>query len=167
VEKLLLREKLLGDGFAVRGYSTPRRLALIADGVLVQQSDQNEELIGPSVKIAFKDGQPTPAAIAFAKKAGLDVSATTTVTNSKGEYIAARVTRKGRAAADVLTTGLPKEIASIDWPKSMYWRPGKPERFVRPVKWLLALLGTGVVPVSFAGYVAGNVTYGHRVLAGA
>ena len=69
VEKLLLREKLVGDGFAVRGYSTPRRLAVIADGVLTRQSDQDEELIGPSVKIAFKDGQPTPAAIAFAKKA--------------------------------------------------------------------------------------------------
>ena len=166
IEKLLLREKLAGDGFAVRGYSTPRRLAVIAEGVLSRQSDQDEELVGPSVKIAFKDGQPTPAAIAFAKKAGLDVSATTTVTNNKGEYIAARVTRKGRAAADVLTAGLPKEIASIDWPKSMYWRPGKPERFVRPVKWLLALLDGEVVPVEFAGVRAGHVTYGHRILHG-
>jgi glycyl-tRNA synthetase beta chain len=166
VEKLLLREKLVGDGFATRGYSTPRRLAVIADGVLARQSDQDEELVGPSVKIAFKDGQPTPAAIAFAKKAGIDVSATTTVTNNKGEYIAARVTRKGRAAADVLTAGLPKEIANIDWPKSMYWRPGKPERFVRPVKWLLALLDGEIVPVEFAGVRAGHVTYGHRILHG-
>jgi glycyl-tRNA synthetase beta chain len=166
VEELLRREKLADDGFAVRGYSTPRRLAVIVDGVLAQQSDQEEELVGPSVKIAFKDGQPTPAAIAFAKKAGIDVSATTTVTNSKGEYIAARVTRKGRAAADVLTAGLPKEIASIYWAKSMYWRPGKPERFVRPMKWLLALLDQEVVPVEFAGVRAGYVTYGHRILHG-
>ena len=166
VEELLRRENLAGDGFAVRSYSTPRRLAVVVDGVLAQQSDRQEELVGPSLKVAFKDGQPTAAAVAFAKKAGVEISATTTVTNSKGEYIAALVTRKGQAAADVLTAALPKEIAGIYWAKSMYWRAGKPERFVRPVKWLLALLDGAVVPVEFAGVLAGDVTYGHRILHG-
>jgi len=73
---------------------------------------------------------------------------------------------QGARGADVLTTGLPKEIASIDWPKSMYWRPGKPERFARPVKWLVALLDGEVVPVEFAGVRAGHVTYGHPILHG-
>ncbi len=166
VEELLRRENLAGSGFAVNNYSTPRRLAVAVEGVLAAQSDHEEELIGPAMKIAFKDGQPTPAALAFAKKAGIDLSATITVTNSKGEYIAARVIRKGRPAADVLTGGLPKEIAGVYWPKSMYWRAGKPERFVRPLKWLLALLDDEVVPLEFAGVRAGGVTYGHRILHG-
>ncbi len=110
---------------------------------------------------------PTPAAVAFAKKAGVAVEELKTVETPKGEYLAATSVKAGRAAAEVLAAELPKELAGIYWAKNMYWRPGKPERFVRPVRWLLALLGDQVVPVSFAGYEAGTVSYGHRVLAGA
>jgi glycyl-tRNA synthetase beta chain len=74
--------------------------------------------------------------------------------------------KAGRAAAEVIAEELPKELAGIYWAKNMYWRPGKPERFVRPVRWLLALLGGVVVPVEFGGKTAGNWTRGHRVLAG-
>ncbi len=66
----------------------------------------------------------------------------------------------------MIAAELPKELAGIYWAKNMYWRPGKPERFVRPVRWMVALLGSEVVPVSFGGYEAGVVTYGHRVLFG-
>jgi len=86
------------------------------------------------------------------------------VTNPKGEYLAASVTRKGRQAAEILAEAVPKEIAAIYWPKSMYWRPGKPERFVRPVRWLVAILGDQVVPMEFGGAKAGKQTYGHRIL---
>ncbi len=84
----------------------------------------------------------------------------------KGEYLAATAVRAGRGAAEVIAAELPKELAGIYWAKNMYWRPGKPERFVRPVRWMVALLGGEVVPVGFGGYVAGKVTYGHRVLFG-
>jgi glycyl-tRNA synthetase beta chain len=116
------------------------------------------------VKIAYKDGVPTPAAVAFAKKAGVAVEALKTVSTSKGEYLAATTVKAGRAAAEVIAAELPKELAGIYWAKNMYWRAAKPERFVRPVRWMLALLGSDVVPVQFAGKSAANVTYGHRVL---
>ena len=96
----------------------------------------------------------------------MDVSELRIVTNAKGEYCAATYVKAGRSALDVIAEELPKEIAAIYWAKNMYWRAGRPERFVRPVRWLLALLGDQVVPVSFGGYTAGRVTYGHRVLFG-
>jgi glycyl-tRNA synthetase beta chain len=118
------------------------------------------------VKIAFKDGAPTAAAMAFAKKAGVEVAALKTVTTAKGEYIAATSVKAGREAAEVIAEELPKELAGVYWAKNMTWRPGRPERFVRPVRWLLALLGEVVVPVEFGGKTAGRTTRGHRVLAG-
>ncbi len=165
VEKMLTRENLLSSP-SVRSYSTPRRLAVLVEGVLAQQPDTQEELVGPSLKVAYKDGAPTGAAVAFAKKAGVEVSALQTITNAKGEYIGATVERKGRPAAEVLAEMLPREMTALYWGKSMYWRAGKPERFVRPLRWLLALLDGEVVPLEFAGIKAGGVSYGHRVLHG-
>jgi glycyl-tRNA synthetase beta chain len=164
---LLERERLVAANVAVKSFSTPRRLAVWVADVAERQEDISEELLGPSAKIAFKDGIATPAAVAFAKKAGVAVEDLKTVETPKGEYLAATSVKPGRSASEVIAAELPKELAQIYWAKNMYWRPGKPERFVRPVRWLLALLGNQVVPVSFAGYEAGNVTYGHRVLAGA
>jgi len=119
---------------------------------------------GPAVKIAFKDGKPTPAAEAFARKSGVAVADLKTITTLKGEYLAATIVKKGRSAAQVIASELPKEIAAIYWAKNMYWRPGKPERFVRPVMWIACLLGETVVPLEFAGKTAGRASYGHRVL---
>jgi glycyl-tRNA synthetase beta chain len=144
--------------------ATPRRLALVVPGVAATQPDVTERLTGPATKVAYKDGQPTPAAHAFAKKAGVDVSQLQTVTTPKGEYLTASVTNKGKPAAQVLAELLPKEIASIYWPKNMYWRAGKPERFVRPVRWIVALLDGEVIPLEFAGIKAGNQSRGHRIL---
>jgi glycyl-tRNA synthetase beta chain len=123
-----------------------------------------EQLSGPATKVAYKDGQPTPAAHAFAKKAGVDVAQLKTVTTPKGEYLTATVTNKGKPAAQVLAELLPKEVASIYWPKNMYWRAGKPERFVRPVRWIVAMLDGEVVPLEFAGIKAGKQSRGHRIL---
>ena len=165
-EDLLGRERLLGESATVESYSTPRRLAVLVRGVLPRQLDTAEELLGPPVKAAFRDGKPTAAAEAFAKKACVDIALLRTVTNAKGEYLAATANRLGRSFAEVVTGALPGEIAAVYWAKSMYWRPGKPERFVRPVQWLLALLDEDIVPVEWAGASAGRVTYGHRVLQG-
>jgi glycyl-tRNA synthetase beta chain len=166
VVKMLERERLVRSGAEVKSFATPRRLAVWVKDVAARQEDVAEELVGPSVKVAYKDGVATPAAVAFAKKAGVSVEELKTVTNAKGEYLAATAVKAGRPAADVIAVEMPKEVAGIYWAKNMYWRPGKPERFVRPVRWMVAMLGAGVVPVSFGGYEAGAVTYGHRVLFG-
>jgi glycyl-tRNA synthetase beta chain len=166
VHTLLSRENLLAAESTVASFSTPRRLAVKVSGILSQQRDVEELLTGPASSIAFKNGEATPAAHAFAKKAGVEVSALTRTTSAKGEYVTANVLRKGQSAAPVLKAQLPKELAAVYWPKNMYWREGKPERFVRPLRWLLALLDDQVVEMEFAGTIASNKTYGHRVLHG-
>jgi glycyl-tRNA synthetase beta chain len=166
VVKMLERERLVRSGAEVKTFATPRRLAIWVKDVAARQEDVAEELVGPSVKVAYKEGVPTAAAVAFAKKAGLSVEELKTVTNAKGEYLAATSVKSGRSAPEVIASEMPKELAGIYWAKNMYWRPGKPERFVRPVRWMLAMLGAQVVPVTFGGYEAGAVTYGHRVLFG-
>jgi glycyl-tRNA synthetase beta chain len=166
VHDLLTRERLLGPAGKLTTYSTPRRLAVVVEDVLASQADTEEQLTGPSWKVAFKDGAPTAAAEAFAKKAGVAVSALANVTTPKGEYVGATVKRAGRAAAELLAGELPKEVLAIYWAKNMYWRAGKPERFVRPVRWLVALLDSNVVPLEIAGIQAGNVSRGHRILHG-
>ncbi|HTZ59307.1 MAG TPA: glycine--tRNA ligase subunit beta [Acidobacteriaceae bacterium] len=166
IEETLTRQRLLGLPARVSSYSTPRRLAVRVEGVLAQQPDVEEQLTGPSWKAAFPGGEPGPAAQAFAKKAGVPVTALEKITTPKGEYAAATVHRPGQSAATVLTESLPAEISALTWPKTMYWRPNKPERFVRPLRWLLCLLDETVVPLQFAGISAGHVSYGHRVLHG-
>ena len=166
VVKMLERERLVRSGSVAKSFATPRRLAVWVKDVVELQEDVAEELVGPSVKVAYKDGVATSAAVAFAKKAGVDVVALKTITNAKGEYLAATSVKAGRGAAEVIAAEMPKELAGIYWAKNMYWRAGRPERFVRPVRWMVAMLGGETVPVEFGGYVAGNVTYGHRVLFG-
>ena len=139
---------------------------MLAQGVLARQADTEENLTGPSWSVAFKDGAPTKAAEAFAKKAGVHVSALTNVTTAKGEYVGATVQRPGRATAEILAAELPKEVLSLYWAKNMYWRAGKPERFVRPVRWVVALLDSDIAPVEIAGIAAGNQSRGHRILHG-
>jgi glycyl-tRNA synthetase beta chain len=133
VATLLARERLAGG--EVTHFDTPRRLTVLASGIAASQADVVEQVNGPSVAVAYQDGRPTPAAHAFAKKAGVDVEHLEKITTAKGEYLAAKVTKKGRGAGEILAEGLPKELSAIYWPKNMYWRkPG--ERFVRPVRWL-------------------------------
>src|SRR5579872_5129375 len=163
VHKLLERERLSAKGESL-SFDSPRRLAVLASGIPESQPDVTEQVTGPSANVAFKDGQPTPAAHAFARKAGVDVSQLERTTTSKGEYLTAKISKKGRLAREVLSELLPKEINAIYWPKNMYWRrPG--EKFVRPVRWLVALLDSEVIPLKFDGIRAGNESRGHRILA--
>jgi len=163
VTKLLGRERL-SSAAAVTSLDTPRRLAVLAYGIPAAQPDMTEQLTGPSVSVAFKDGQPTSAATSFAKRAGVDVADLKRIPTAKGEYLGATITRKGRTASEVLGALLPKEINSISWPKHMYWRE-KSELFVRPVRWLVAMLDGEVIPLNFDGVSAGNCSRGHRILA--
>ncbi len=163
VAKLLFDQGLLPATAKVPTMSTPRRLTVWANGIFAAQPDVTEQINGPSVQVAYKDGQPTPAAHAFAKKAGVDVAQLKTITTPKGEYLSAHATRKGRSAAEILAENLPKEISAIYWPKNMYWR--KPnERFVRPVRWLVAMLDEETIPLEFDGIWAGKTSRGHRIL---
>ena len=160
---LLVRERL-AETPAVEAFSTPRRLAVLVRGVAEQQADLREQLTGPSLRVAYKDGVPTPAAEAFARKAGIAVESLEKVTTAKGDYLAATVLKKGRTASEILAESLPKEITGIYWAKSMYWRGKAAERFVRPVRWLVSLLDEEVVPVEFGGISAGQISQGHRIL---
>jgi glycyl-tRNA synthetase beta chain len=163
VGELLERERLTASG-ELHLLDTPRRLSIQAPGIPAAQPDVTEQITGPAVAVAFRDGQPAPAAHAFAKKAGIQVTDLGRITTPKGEYLCAKVTKKGRAASDILAELLPKEIASIYWPKSMYWR--KPnERFVRPVRWLVAMIDDQVLSLEFGGVRAGRESRGHRILA--
>jgi glycyl-tRNA synthetase beta chain len=161
VGALLARERLAGGEIAT--LTTPRRLALMATAIASAQADVVEQANGPSVNVAYKDGQPTPAAIAFAKKAGVEVGQLEKVSTPKGEYVSAKVTKKGRSASEILAELLPKEIAGLYWPKNMYWRKTN-QRFVRPVRWLVAMLDDEVIPLEFDGIRAGKSSRGHRIL---
>jgi glycyl-tRNA synthetase beta chain len=166
VTELLKRERLKVNGAKVATYSTPRRLAVLAEGVQAKQADTEKVVMGPSWKIAFKDDEPTAAGEAFAKKAGVEVSDLKKIETSKGEYVGASVKLTGRTASEILIAELPKEVLGLYWAKNMYWRAAKPERFVRPVRWVVAMLDSEVVPAEIAGIAAGNASRGHRVLSG-
>src|SRR3954471_1199951 len=159
---LLQRERLDPAG-NITHLDTARRLAVIASGLPAAQADVTEQVTGPSTQVAYKDGQPTPAAHAFAKKIGVEVSRLEKVSTPKGEYLAATVNRKGRTTGEILAEYLPKEIASIYWPKNMYWRK-RGEVFVRPLRWLVAMLDEQVVPLEVFGVAAGSTSRGHRII---
>src|SRR5437870_7413896 len=162
VHTLLNRERLNAKD-TMTYFDTPRRLAVLAPGIPAAQADISEQITGPAVTVAFKDGQPTPAAHAFAKKSGMHISQLDRISTPKGDYLSARITKKGRAAREILSEFLPKEINSIYWPKNMYWRK-RGEVFVRPVRWLVAMLDGEIVPLEFDGIAAGSESRGHRLL---
>jgi len=164
VGEVLTRERLATNS-NLESFSTPRRLSLLACGIAASQPDASEQVLGPSLKVSFKDGQPTQAAQAFAKKVGLPVEKLEKVSTPKGEYLAAQIINRGRSAAEVLADALPKEIAALYWPKNMYWRT-KSERFVRPLRWLVALLDGDAIPMELFGIEAQAGTRGHRILGG-
>jgi len=147
-------------------YSTPRRLVAYLPEVLEKQPDKVEEVRGPAAKTAFDaQGNPTRAAESFAAKNGTLVQDLIRVSTPKGDYVAVQKHISGRSALEVLPEILPHVITGLSFPKSMYWEKSK-IRFIRPIRWVLALLGEAetaqVVPFEIAGVKSGNVTYGHR-----
>jgi glycyl-tRNA synthetase beta chain len=150
--------------------STPRRLAVWVPRVLERQSDRVEEVLGPPVKVAFDaQGKPTRAAESFAEKNSVRVRDLTRATTPKGEYVALRKTTQGLAALQVLTGLVPRVALALSFPKSMYWAAKSGPRFVRPIRWLVALLGEGkqarIVPFEIVGVRASDTTHGHRTVA--
>ncbi|MCB9507736.1 MAG: glycine--tRNA ligase subunit beta [Myxococcales bacterium] len=149
----------------VQGFATPRRLALRVSDVAAIAETIEETVTGPAAKVAFDDaGNPTKAAIGFARGKGLDPSALFRVSTPKGDYVAATVRHEGASAADVLGAALNAAFDSIPWKRSMRWG-WETVSFARPVHWIVALLGEQVLPMSFAGVTAGRESRGHRFLA--
>ena len=159
---LLQKERMQPTG-EISSLDTPRRLGIVVTGIPASQPDLTEQVTGPSSQVAYKDGEPMPSAHAFAKKVGIEVDKLEKISTPKGEYLAATVTRKGRSAAEILAECLPKEISSLYWPKNMYWRK-RGEVFVRPVRWLVAMLDDEVVPLEIFGLKAGHNSRAHRII---
>ena len=145
---------------SIATYGTPRRLALIVKGLADTSAEISERHKGPSASIAYDaDGNPTKAAIGFARGKGLDVADLVV----EDGYIYAETKTAGVPAKDIVTDMLPQLITGLNFPKSMHWG-NLDAKFVRPVRWLVALLDEEVIPVEFATVKSSNVTRGHRFL---
>jgi glycyl-tRNA synthetase beta chain len=159
-----VREGLAGARLAfgsADAYATPRRLALVVRGLAARQDDLEREAAGPPAKVAFgPDGAPTKAALGFAKTQGVEVSALEVRETDRGPYVFARVTDRGRAAAEVVPGILSAAVASLPFPKTMRWGPDA--RFARPIRWVVATLGGAPLDLAVAGVRAGDETRGHR-----
>ena len=145
---------------SIATYGTPRRLALIVKGLADTSAEISERHKGPSASIAYDaDGNATKAAIGFARGKGLDVADLVV----EDGYIYAETKTAGVPSKDIVTDMLPQLITGLNFPKSMHWG-NLDAKFVRPVRWLVALLDEEVIPVEFATVKSGNVTRGHRFL---
>ncbi len=157
-------ELKIGHG-VIRVLGTPRRLALIVQGLVERQEDSREELLGPSKKAAFDaEGKMTKAAIGFAKSKGTDVSALQVVATPKGDYLMLVREVQGEDTLRLLPELLQSLISGLSFPKSMRWGSNQ-ITFARPIQWLVALFGQEIVPVEHEGIVSGNLSRGHRFLA--
>ncbi len=160
-----LAERRLSHG-PVTVTSTPRRLALLVADLPAAAADLEEDRKGPPAAQALKDGLPTPAAIGFAKRCGIEASALEVRDTAKGPFVFARVREPGLPAAELLAACIPQWIAGLQGRRFMRWAEGD-SRFSRPVRWLVALLDGAVVPVTLAGsdplVSAGRHSRGHRL----
>jgi glycyl-tRNA synthetase beta chain len=163
-------ERLSGTrlGFeSVRVLGTPRRLTLVVSGLAEKQSDLEEEMVGPPARVAFdEDGKPTKAAEGFAKRNGVPVDELRKgpAEGKKGEYLLCTRRESGKSSRELLPAILHELLDTLPWPKSMRWH-AREDSFVRPVHWLVSILGGELLPFRFAGIEAGKSTRGHRFLA--
>jgi glycyl-tRNA synthetase beta chain len=164
IEKLLSAESL-SEGVTVETFSAPRRLTAWVRGVLAKQPDVEAEVTGPPKSVAYDSvGAPTRAALSFAEKQGVHVSDLYLVQTPKGEYLAAKQIKLGRTAAQILTAVLPRAVHDLTWPRSMTWTGLEGARFIRPIRWVVAVLEGKPLKLSVAGIPAGDATRGHRFL---
>jgi glycyl-tRNA synthetase beta chain len=170
-----IKEQNLAPADAVEGdlqiqtYATPRRLVIFWPRIAVKQPTVKETVQGPPKKVAYDaEGKPTAAAIQFAAKNGTTVEKLKVVTTPKGEYLSAKVTRRGRPASEILAELIPQAVKSIYFPRTMHWDSDTEGRtgtqFIRPIRNLVAMCGGRVVPCSVGNVRAGKTTFGHRQL---
>ena len=154
----LLFEKLEIPHESVTMDATPRRLVLRADGMPARQADSQEKVMGPAKSAA------APAVAGFARKLGVKPEDLAVESTPKGEYYSFLKKVEGRRTIDILAEALPAIIPQIYFPKTMYWTGKGGVRFIRPIRWIVALLGDLTVPFELAGVRSGNLSSGHRRL---
>ena len=162
IRKSLTEKMIPFEG--IKCMATPRRLVLYIADVAQKQEDQTIEKMGPAKKAAFDEqGNPTKAALGFAKGQGLEVSQLETIVTEKGEYLGARKTIAGQPTATLLPAILTSFLLAIPFRKSMRWA-NYDLRFARPIHWLLALYNGNVVPLKIEDIASGNTSCGHRFM---
>ncbi|OUL23182.1 glycine--tRNA ligase subunit beta [Nostoc sp. T09] len=165
IPQSLLTNSLTSD--TVEVYGTPRRLAVLIQGLPSQQPDREEEVKGPPAQAAFKDGKPTPAAVGFAKKQGVEIEALQIRPTDKGDFVFVNKSIPGRPVADILTELVPQWIFGLEGKRLMRWGDGD-VRFSRPIRWLVALLDAEVLPIELVNaskiVKSDRISRGHRVL---
>jgi len=148
----------------IKTYGTPRRLAMIADGIPLMQEDRTKEVFGPSKKVAFDEkGNPTRAATGFANSQGVSVEGLIIKNKDRGEYVVAVIDEKGVYVIELLPEILKKIVFSLHLPKSMRWGNSN-IRFIRPIRWLLALFDKEIISFETDEIKSSNITRGHRFL---
>jgi glycyl-tRNA synthetase beta chain len=164
LDKYLLAHSLI-EKPNINTYAAPRRLAASCAQVLARQPDEIKEVTGPPKVVAFDaTGKPTRAAESFAMKVGLAIDKLTLVPTPRGEYLSAKQIIQGRTSQAILEEILPRVVAEIAWPRSMYWTGATGLRFIRPIRWVVALLGGRTLRFTLGDAVAGNSSAGHRFL---
>ncbi|MDY6938229.1 MAG: glycine--tRNA ligase subunit beta [Cyanobacteriota bacterium] len=165
IESSLQQQRLEPE--TVRVYGTPRRLAVLVEGIGERQSDRTEEIKGPPAKAAFKDGKPTKAAEGFARKQGVEIEALEVRPTPKGDFVFVQKEIVGRPTAEILAELVPEWIDKLEGKRFMHWADGD-MRFSRPIRWLVALLDDRVLPIEITTgaetITSDRLTYGHRVL---
>ena len=166
LEKYLPAHRLIdpvSDQSRIETFAAPRRIAAACSSILLRQPDEEREIVGPPKSVAYDSvGAPTRAATSFAEKQGVPLAKLYLVATPRGECLAAKKITKGRAAQAILAEVLPQAISQIPWPRTMYWTGIAGLHFIRPVRWIVALLDGKVVRFELAGIAAGNATSGHR-----
>ncbi|CBN58011.1 MULTISPECIES: glycine--tRNA ligase subunit beta [Kamptonema] len=152
---------------AINVYGTPRRLAVVIEGLPTQQSDREEEIKGPPAATAFKDGKPTKAAEGFAKKQGVEIDSLEIRPTDKGDFIFILKKIPGRPTADILAELIPQWISKLEGKRLMRWGDGE-LKFPRPIRWLVALLDDAILPITLVNgsetVNSDRISQGHRVL---
>ena len=169
-ELKVILDKYLGahnltSGAHIEVYGSPRRLAASCETLKIKQPDEIKDITGPPKSVAYDaSGRPTRAAESFAQKMNIPVDELSTVTTAKGEYLSARQVIRGRSAKEILEEVLPRTVAEIPWPRSMYWTGMSGLHFIRPIRWVVALLGGKPLKMVLGDASAGDRTSGHRFL---
>src|SRR5216683_7213173 len=164
LEKYLTTHNLL-ENACIETFAAPRRLAATCTDIRMRQADEIKEMMGPPKSVSFDNaGKPTRAAESFAQKIGLPVDKLSLVATPKGEYLAAQQVIPGRPAKDILEEVLPLAVKEIPWPRSMYWTGATGLHFIRPIRWVVALLDGTALRLTLGDAAAGKLSAGHRFL---
>ncbi|HKE08851.1 MAG TPA: glycine--tRNA ligase subunit beta [Candidatus Acidoferrum sp.] len=153
------------QGVTIETFGGPRRLTAWVRGLLAKQADVESEVTGPPKSVAYDPfGAPTRAAVSFAERQGVPLPQVYLVQTPKGEYLAAKVVKRGRTAHELLLEILPRVIHDLPWPRTMTWTGLSGARFIRPIRWLVGVLDGKPLKFAFGGLTAGDTTVGHRFL---